>query len=70
MNKNIFITILLILLLIFTTGCTMYEIEDYFIVAGIGIDYNNNQFEVTYEIYEEKDGQTTELSSIIKSCKC
>lgn len=69
MNKNIFITILLILLLIFTTGCTMYEIEDYFIVAGIGIDYNNNQFEVTYEIYEEKDGQTTELSSIIKSGK-
>lgn len=67
-TKTLF-TILLFISLLFLTGCNMLEIEDYAIVAGIGIDFQNNQYEITYEIYEEKDGQTTDMSSNIKSGK-
>lgn len=66
MNKKILI-IFLLFTIIFLPGCFALEIEDYSIVAGIGIDYNNNEYQVTYEIYEENNGQTTNLSSITKS---
>ena len=66
MNKKILI-FLLIINLLFLTGCSMLEIEDYSIVAGIGIDYENDDFIVTYEIYEENNGQTTNLTSITKT---
>ena len=66
MNKKILI-FLLIINILFLTGCSMLEIEDYSIVAGIGIDYENDDFIVTYEIYEENNGQTTNLTSITKT---
>ncbi len=64
-KKKIFI--LLIIYLLTLTGCTMNEIEEYSIVAGIGIDYNDGLYEVTYEIYKENNGETTSLTSIIKN---
>ena len=66
MNKTILIISLLTILL-FLTGCSMLEIEDYSIVAGIGIDYENDEFIITYEIYEENNGQTTNLTSTTKT---
>lgn len=63
MNKIKIIYLLFFLLL---TGCTMNEIEEYSIVAGIGIDYNDGLYQVTYEIYKENNGETTSLTSIIK----
>jgi hypothetical protein len=50
MNKKILLLILF-LLIFFVSGCTMLEIEDYAIVAGIGIDLKDNEYEVIYEIY-------------------
>lgn len=72
MNKNKFtkfLSLFLLFDLLFLTGCNMLEIEDYAIVAGIGIDLNGNEYEVTYEIYEENDGQTTNMTSNIKTGK-
>jgi len=68
MNRKISIIVLLFSLFLLS-GCYALEIEDYSIVAGIGIDYTNNEFEVTYELYEEKNGQTTNISSTTKSAK-
>lgn len=68
MNKKILLLILF-LLIFFVSGCTMLEIEDYAIVAGIGIDLKDNEYEVIYEIYEERDGQTTNMTSEIKTGK-
>lgn len=53
----------LFILTFFFYGCAMNEIEDYDIVSGIGFDYINELFQVTYEIYEENNGQTTDLTS-------
>ena len=60
--------ILILLLFTFFTGCSLYEIEDYLIVAGIGIDYDidDNIYEITCEFYKENNGEITELTSIIK----
>lgn len=63
-NKKI---IFIVLIMFMLTGCSMNEIEEYAIVSGIGIDYNDNKFIVTYEIYKENNGQTTSLTSITKS---
>ena len=43
----------LFILTFFFYGCAMNEIEDYDIVSGIGFDYIDELFQVTYEIYEE-----------------
>lgn len=67
MNK-IYLSFLLILLIILP-GCSMNEIEEYSIVAGIAIDYKDEQYEVTYEIYKENNGETTSLTSLITSSK-
>ena len=64
MNRKMLI--ILLMFLQFLTGCSMLEIEDYSIVAGIGIDYVNDEFVVTYEVYEENNGQTTNLTSVVK----
>ena len=72
MNKKIilsFLIFILISLLMILSGCYALEIEDYSIVAGIGIDYSDQEFEITFEIYEENNGQTTNLSSTTKSSK-
>ena len=63
MNKKLLFLILLILF--FISGCAMNEIEEYAFVAGIGIDYKDDEFEVTFEIFEENDGATTEQTSNI-----
>lgn len=60
-KKNLYIILLFFVL--FLTGCSLYEIEDYSMVAGIGIDYIDNQYIVTLEIYVENEGQTTDLTS-------
>ena len=49
MNKKI-LSLILFLLIFFVSGCTMLEIEDYAIVAGIGIDLKDNEYEVIYEV--------------------
>lgn len=67
MNKKYFHIILL--LSIFLTGCSLYEIEDYSMVAGIGIDYIDDQYIVTLEIYVENEGQTTNLTSEVVTGK-
>lgn len=66
MNKIILIFIIFSFIL---TGCSLYEIEDYSVVAGIGIDYQDEIFTVTLEIYIENEGQTTKLTSEIKEGK-
>ena len=65
MNKKYLI--IMLTFIIFISGCTMNEIEEYSIVAGIGIDYKDSKYEVTYEIYKENNGETTSLNSITKS---
>lgn len=48
MKKTIFI---LLTLLFFTSGCYDYtELNDMAIVSGISVDYENNEFQVAYEI--------------------
>lgn len=66
MNKY-FLFFQILLLSLFLSGCSMSEIEEYSIVAGIGIDYIDSKYEVTYEIYKENNGETTSLNSIIKT---
>lgn len=68
MNKY-FLIIQILLLSIFLSGCSMSEIEEYSIVAGIGIDYKDSKYQVTYEIYKENNGETTSLNSIIKTAE-
>ncbi len=66
MNK---LFIILLCFIFFLTGCSMNEIEEYSIVAGIAIDYEDEQYEVTYEIYKENNGETTSLTSMLVSSK-
>jgi len=58
---------LLILLIIpfFLTGCFDYnELNDLAIVSGVGIDYENDKFIVTFEILStKKEGETSASSS-------
>jgi len=47
--------LILLLLPIFIGGCYDYnELGDLAIISGIGIDYNNNNYEVTFEILSTK----------------
>ncbi len=57
--------ILCFLLTIFCSGCIYKEIEDYAIAAGIGVDYENNKYQITLEILMEESGKTTDQKSSI-----
>lgn len=59
-NKYILVIILSLLLL---TGCSSIEIEEYAIIAGIGIDYKDNEYIVTYEVYDDEKGEITSVTS-------
>ena len=61
--KNKYIIIILFFVIILT-GCSTIEIEEYAIIAGIGIDYRENKYIVTYEIYKDDQGDVTSISSI------
>lgn len=56
---------ILIVFLFILTGCTTVEIEEYAIISGIGIDYQNQEYIVTYEIYDDKSGDVTALTSTV-----
>lgn len=56
---------ILILFFLIFTGCTTIEIEEYAIIAGIGFDYQNNEYIVTYEIYDDESGDVTALTSTV-----
>lgn len=60
--KNKYITIVLFFV-IFLTGCSTIEIEEYAIIAGIGIDYKEDKYIITYEIYKDDQGDVTSISS-------
>lgn len=62
MSKNL---ILLIFIMFMLSGCAMNEIEEYNVVSGMGIDYVDNNFIVTFELYDENKGETVELRSKI-----
>lgn len=66
MTKYLIFNIIFIML-VTLSGCDMNEVEEYGIVAGIGVSYENELFEVTYEIYKENNGETTNLTSITKT---
>ena len=68
MSKFLITNILLVLLLSLT-GCGMVEVEEYSIISGIGVSYENDEYEVTFEIYKENNGETTNLTAITKSAK-
>lgn len=55
--------IILVFSLTILTGCKVKEIEDYAIVSGIGIDYIDDEYEVSFEIFEENNGETIDLTS-------
>ncbi len=55
--------ILLIVLLLFTTGCYDYvELNNLSIISSIGIDYQDNEFILTYEVL--KDDKSSNIISI------
>lgn len=55
---------LIIIILFFLTGCYDYnDLTDLGIVTGVGIDYQNNEFEVTYEIVSTKKTGDTSAST-------
>lgn len=56
---------ILIVFLFILTGCTTVEIEEYAIISGIGIDYQNQEYIITYEIYDDKSGDVTTLTSTV-----
>ena len=60
MIRKIIIVILVMLIL---TGCKLKEIEDYAIVSGIGIDYIDDEYHISFEIFEENNGETIDLTS-------
>lgn len=47
--------LILVIMCFFTSGCYDYvELNDLSIVSGIGIDKNENEYEITYEILNDK----------------
>lgn len=55
--------LLILLSFLFLTACSTIEIEEYAIIAGIGIDYQDEMYIVSYEIYEDNQGEVTSISS-------
>lgn len=54
--------ILIILILILTTGCSYKELNDLAIVSGIGIDYKDNNYYLTAQIMDLEKGKNDETS--------
>lgn len=58
--------IILILISVFTIGCSYKEIDELSIVSAIGIDYINNKYVVTVEVMDlEKENDDTNKSSLL-----
>lgn len=60
--------ILFIIMIFFVTGCYDYvELNDLSIISGIGIDKENDEYKVTYEILsDQKSSQESQKSLIIE----
>ncbi len=64
------IKIILLFLSLFTlSGCITRELENYAIVSGLGIDYNDDEYEITMEILKQNEGEAVDMSSIKLSYK-
>lgn len=63
-------TIIIILITTLITGCWNYiEINDLVLISGIGIDYQNNKYEVSFEtLYQDKESSDSNFEKgIIKT---
>lgn len=60
--------ILIIIMIFFTTGCYDYiELNDLSIISGIGIDKEDNEYKVTYEILsDQKSSESSEKAITIE----
>ncbi len=59
------IKVILFLFFIFMmSGCMARELENYAIVSGLGIDYINDEYEITMEILKQNEGETVDMSSM------
>lgn len=60
--------ILIIIFTLFTTGCYDYiELNDLSIISGIGIDKENDEYKITYEILsEQKSSQESQNALIVE----
>lgn len=60
--------ILIIIFMLFTTGCYDYiELNDLSIISGIGIDKENNEYKITYEILSEQKSSQESQNALIVS---
>lgn len=61
--------IILVLYIFLFSSCKIKEIEDYLLISGIGIDYSNESFIVTLEVYEDSNGEATDVKTYCISGK-
>lgn len=58
--------LLAVVLLFFTTGCYDYiELNDLSIISGIGIDKENDNYKVTYEILNDQKSESSNEKAVI-----
>ena len=62
--------LIMVFLLFFITGCGKHEIEDYKIVSGIAIDFQDNNYNLTLEVVkgEKTDADFIEKLKTFISC--
>lgn len=59
--------LIMVFLLFFITGCGKHEIEDYKIVSGIAIDFQDNNYNLTLEVVKGEKTDADFKAEIVKS---